>query len=115
MKSSLLAFSGRLGATSLIAFFLWSIPVMPGSAHDDQGQSPNREMVSTANLQAGVVNAVGSRDIRINGVDYPMDANVDVTDDEGRPREIKLLVPETDIKFQVKKGRVTQIVIVLPK
>lgn len=124
MKTGTIAFAEQLGrsfhatlliVTGLLALTLWCLPASIGLADDEEARSPKRESISTANFQSGVVTAVGSRDVRIDGADYPLDAHVLVTDDEGNPRELKVVVPETNVKYQVKKGRVTHIVIVLPK
>ena len=70
---------------------------------------------SLGQLQSGQVTAVGQRTIRISGVEYPLDFEVVVTDDEGRSRDLREVQPESEVMFSLRQARVDRIVLVLPK
>jgi hypothetical protein len=84
-------------------------------AHEDQGKPQQAAPIEPANLQSGMVTSVNSGQIRVNDTNYPLDAAVSVSDDEGHPRDLKVVVPETQILYHIHRGHVDQIVIVLPK
>lgn len=70
---------------------------------------------SMANFLSGQVTANEGNDIQINNKNYPLQKGVTITDDEGKPRDLKDLVPGAEVKFHLKNGQIDQIVLVLPK
>lgn len=95
---------------------LWCLA--PGAmtwAHEDNGKSQQVAPLANANLQSGTVTGVNTGQIRINETNYPLDAQVTVSDDEGHPRDLKVVVPEAQILYHVRHGHVDQIVVILPK
>ncbi len=115
MSAPLTALS-RAACVAAGAALLWCAgPIGAALAHEDNGRPPQAAPASSANLQSGVVTSVGSGNLRIDGTDYPVDAHVTVSDDEGHPRELKAVVPESQVRFHVQHGHIDQLVIVLPK
>lgn len=95
---------------------LWSAgPTVTATAHEDDGKPPQAGAIPSATLLTGMVTSVNSGQIRVNDTNYPLDAAVSVSDDEGHPRDLKAVVPETQILYHVHRGHVDQIVVVLPK
>lgn len=67
------------------------------------------------NLQSGeVVTNSGDR-VQVGGKTYPLHPAVMIQDDEGRPRQIKEVVPGMLVKFHVKGEQIDQLIIVLPR
>lgn len=65
-------------------------------------------------LASGKVTAVGTTTIRIERTEYPLDQKVTVTDLLGRRRSLNEVQPGQDVRFHVEKGRIDQIVLILP-
>jgi hypothetical protein len=67
-------------------------------------------------LQPGEVTANnGGGDVVINNHRYMALPSVTVTDDEGRPRELKEVVPGTQVRFHLRGEKIDQLVILLPR
>lgn len=84
-------------------------------AHEDEGKPQQAHATPSATMQTGMVTSVNSGQIRVNDTNYPLDTAVSVSDDEGHPRDLKAVVPETQILYHVHRGHVDHIVVVLPK
>ena len=84
-------------------------------AHEDEGKPQQARATPSAAMQTGMVSSVNSGQIRVNDTNYPLDAAVSVSDDEGHPRDLNAVVPETQILYHVHRGHVDHIVVVLPK
>jgi hypothetical protein len=84
-------------------------------AHDDNGKpQPVLSATDTA-MPSGTVSSVSSNQIRINDTNYPLDAHVAVSDDEGHPHDLRAVVPDSQVRYHVQHGRVDQIVVILSK
>ena len=70
---------------------------------------------SLVNLKLGHVTAMRGTDIQIDHKEYPLTSDVTITDDEGRPKDLKDLGPGTLVRFHVKNNQIDQIVIMLPR
>ncbi len=110
-----LGFQGWPGALlwmALIIVAVLAIFVGGGWAQTaDSGSSPDSQI----RFQSGQVTAQQGRTVQINNQDYPLLEEVVITDDEGKPRSQKDLVPGTDVKFHVKRGSIDKIIVILPK
>ena len=99
-----------------VAAGLWCLaPLGVVRAHEDNGKPPQGAVTANMNLQVGIVTSVNSGQIRINDTNYPLDAHVTVSDDEGRPRELKAVVPDAHVQYHVHHGHVDHIILVLPR
>lgn len=94
---------------------LWCAGPTTATAHEDNGKPPQTSAMSSVTMQTGMVSSVNSGQIRVNDTNYPLDAAVSVSDDEGHSRDLKAVVPETQILYHVHRGHIDQIVVVLPK
>ena len=70
---------------------------------------------SLANLQSGQVVANSANGVQVDGRNYPLHPSVTIQDDEGRPRQIKEVVPGMFVRFHVKGEQIDQLIIVLPR
>lgn len=95
---------------------LWCLaPTATAQAHEDNGKPQQAVAAADINFQSGMVSNVSSNQIRINETNYPLDAHVTVSDDEGHPRDLKAVAPDSQVRYHVRHGHIDQIVIMLPK
>ncbi len=66
-------------------------------------------------LQQGEVTANNGQDILIDNNRYPVLPSVLVTDDEGRPRDLKEFVRGTQVRFHLRNNKIDQLVMMLPR
>jgi len=72
---------------------------------------------STISYKSGEVTANGLTTIQIDKQDYALLSDAVITDDEGKPRDRKELVPGAFVKFHVstRRGGIDNIILILPK
>jgi hypothetical protein len=82
-------------------------------AHADPTTNDGR--ASLLLLQLGEVTANPGGELVIDHKRYPVSPSVIVTDDEGRPRDLKELVPGTPVRFHLRNDKIDQLVMMLPR
>ena len=70
---------------------------------------------SDVTLIAGEVTAIRHDELSIDGKDYSLVTGATVVDDTGRFRELNDFVPGTQVKYQLKSGKIDLIVLIMPK
>jgi hypothetical protein len=68
-----------------------------------------------ANVLYGQITGKRQNEIQIDQKTYPLDPNIVVQDDEGKPREIESLPVGTRISYHLKNERIDRIVLVLSR
>jgi hypothetical protein len=110
-----LGFQGWVGALLWIALIIvavLAIFVGGGWAQTtDSGSSPD----SKIRFQSGQVTAKQGNSLQINKQSYSLHPEVIITDDEGKPRNEKDLVPGVEVRFHLKRGIIDQVIVILPK
>ncbi len=66
-------------------------------------------------FQSGQVTGKRGSSIQINQREYLLDKEVTVKDDEDRPRELKDINEGAEVLFHLKRDRIDQLVLILPK
>lgn len=66
-------------------------------------------------FQSGQVTGKQGSSIQINNRNYLLDKEVTVQDDEDRPRELKDIHEGAEVWFHLKRDRIDQLVLILPK
>jgi hypothetical protein len=66
-------------------------------------------------LQPGEVNANHGEEIVIDNKRYVMSPSVTIMDDEGRSRDLKSVVPGTQVRFRLRQGTIDLLVMMLPR
>ena len=89
---------------------LSGVEVGIGQVYGEQNVSP-----IMTNLQSGEVNTNSGNSVTVGGKTYPLHPAVMIQDDEGRPRQLKEVVPGMSVKFHVKGEQIDQLIIVLPR
>lgn len=70
---------------------------------------------SLAMLQPGEVTANQGGDILIDNKRYSVLSFAIVTDDEGKPRDLKEFVPGMQVRFHLRSDKIDQLVMMLPR
>jgi len=70
---------------------------------------------SLAMLQPGEVTANNRGDILIDNKRYSLLPSAIVTDDEGRPRDLKEFAPGMQVRFRLRSDKIDQLVMMLPR
>lgn len=70
---------------------------------------------SVKSLPSGQITAKRESEIQIDQKTYPLQPNVLVQDEEGRPLDFNALQVGTRVSFHVKNGRIDQIVVALAR
>lgn len=77
--------------------------------HRDSDDDPTDKFLS------GHVTAKSDRSIRIDGRDVAFHPQVVIQDDEGRPKQLKDILPDAEVRYLLKGDRVRHILLVTPK
>ena len=67
------------------------------------------------NLQSGQVTANSGNGVQVDGKIYQLHPSVIIQDDEGRPRQLKEVVPGMFVKYHLKGEQIDQLIILLPR
>ena len=115
----IIGFSGG-GLRAALALLMIGLVLMGGvpfgsvEAGWAQGAGPSSS-AGSATFQSGQITANLATGLQMDHKHYPLDSIVTITDDEGRARELKDLVPGSRVQFHLKQGRIDKIVLILPK
>ncbi len=117
--SGIIAFSGGYLRAALVLLMiglvlLGGVPFGSVEAGWAQGAGPSSS-AGSATFQSGQITANLATGLQMDHKHYPLDSIVTITDDEGRARELKDLVPGSRVQFHLKQGRIDKIVLILPK
>jgi hypothetical protein len=66
-------------------------------------------------LKQGEVTANNGEELLIDNIRYAVLPTATVTDDEGRSREWKQVIPGAQVRFQLQQNKIVQLVIMLPR
>jgi hypothetical protein len=110
-------FRGWAGALFGVALIIVALAVLiagGGLVHTADAQTTQDPAIS---YKFGEVTANRGTTIQIDNQDYVLLDDAAITDDAGKPRDRKELVPGTDVKFHVsaRRGGIDQIIMILPK
>ncbi len=70
---------------------------------------------STVTFKSGQVTAKHGTIVEIGGVAYSMDAEATIKDDEERPRTLNDVKVGAEVKFHLKRDKIDQLILLLPK
>jgi len=114
MESGVLGWAGALLGVALIIVAL-AVLVAGGGLVQTAGSQTTQD--STISYKSGEVTANRETMIQIDSQDYSLLSDAVITDDEGKPRDRKELVPGTFVKFHVstRRGGIDKIIMILPK
>jgi hypothetical protein len=97
----------------LLAMLCAGAPLgLMGIDHVLAGQDAARPSV---NLPSGEVVANSANGLQIDGKVYQLHPSVMVQDDEGRPHQVKDVVPGMFVKYHLKGEQIDQLIILLPR
>lgn len=99
-----------IAVLSGVVLLLWG-PIQAGYAETDTVSLK----ASLAMLPQGEVMANNGQEIFIDNTRYLMLPSVLVTDDEGRPRDLKEFVRGTQVRFHLRKDKIDQLIMMLPR
>ncbi len=103
--------AGAMGA-GLVIFLCASGLDFVGSARSAAETSSSQPRTG---FQSGQVTGKQGSSIQINQREYLLDQELTVTDDEDRPRELKDIREGAEVLFHLKRDRIDQLVLILPK
>ena len=103
--------SGRkaLGPVLVAALFLGALAAGPVGASDRSGRSEAQAFLS------GVVTGEDRSGIRINDRTYAFHSRATLTDEEGEEVDRSQLVRGVQVKFHLRRGKIDQIIVFLPR
>ena len=70
---------------------------------------------STGGFERGIVTQVHQTSIEIDNKTYGLKPEIVIVNDQGQPIEIEGVMPNSDVKFHVKEGRIDKMVVSLPR
>jgi len=66
-------------------------------------------------FHSGRVTGKSDRGVRINNQDFALHPQIVIQDDEGRPKTLQDLRPDTEVRYLLKGDRVKELILVTPK
>jgi hypothetical protein len=105
------------GALLGIAMLIMALDVLVAGGGWVQTADAQTSQDSAISYKSGEVTAIGETTIQIDKQDYALLSDAVITDEEGKPRDRKELVPGTFVQFHVsaRRGGIDQIIMILPK
>ncbi len=98
-----------LGPVLVVALFLGALAAGPVGASDRSGRSEAPAFLS------GVVTGKVRSGIRINDRTYAFHSHATLTDEEGEDVDRSQLVRGVQVKFHLRRGKIDQIIVFLPR